>query len=71
MNSREIRSVTDRNATGHLIRLHIGLESLKDLIANLEAGFDRMVRQISAKSVLALKEAFSVFPIYHDNLAVF
>ncbi len=39
---RKIRTATRWTDEGHLIRLHIGLEDPKDLIADLEAGFERM-----------------------------
>ncbi|WP_246329309.1 cystathionine beta-lyase [Chthonobacter rhizosphaerae] len=38
---RKIRTATTWDEPGHLIRLHIGLEDPADLIADLEAGFDR------------------------------
>lgn len=38
---RKMRSVTNWDEPGHLIRLHIGLEDSADLIADLEQGFDR------------------------------
>jgi cystathionine beta-lyase len=36
------RSVREFDAEGPLIRLHAGLENVEDLIADLEAGFERM-----------------------------
>ena len=39
---RRLRSVTDWNAPGHLIRLSIGLEDPDDLIADLGRGLDRL-----------------------------
>jgi cystathionine beta-lyase len=36
-----LRTVANPNFDGTLIRLHIGLEDTQDLIADLEAGFDR------------------------------
>lgn len=40
-NVNAIRSVTDFDCTYPLIRVHIGLENVDDLIADLEAGFER------------------------------
>jgi len=40
------RSATPWQAAGPLIRLHIGLEDPSDLIADLEAGFDRLNQHI-------------------------
>ncbi|CAM2976122.1 cystathionine beta-lyase [Glaesserella parasuis] len=37
-----IRPAIERKLTGTLIRVHIGLEDVKDLIADLEAGFERI-----------------------------
>jgi cystathionine beta-lyase len=39
---RKIRTATTWNEPGHLVRLHIGLEDPQDLIADLEAGFERL-----------------------------
>ncbi|EMA2415490.1 PLP-dependent transferase, partial [Vibrio vulnificus] len=36
-----LRTVANPNFEGTLIRLHIGLENVEDLIADLEAGFER------------------------------
>ncbi len=36
------RTATDWAETGQVVRLHIGLESPDDLIADLEAGFKRL-----------------------------
>lgn len=38
---RKMRSVTNWDEPGHLVRLHIGLEDPADLIADLEKGFER------------------------------
>lgn len=43
---RSMRTATQWTETGHLIRLHIGLEDVDDLIADLEEGFSRF-RDIS------------------------
>ncbi|MCT8564242.1 cystathionine beta-lyase [Glaesserella parasuis] len=37
-----IRPAIERKLTGTLIRVHIGLEDVEDLIADLEAGFERI-----------------------------
>ncbi|AUI66042.1 MULTISPECIES: cystathionine beta-lyase [Glaesserella] len=37
-----IRPAIERKLTGTLIRVHIGLEAVEDLIADLEAGFERI-----------------------------
>ncbi|MDP0064185.1 cystathionine beta-lyase [Glaesserella parasuis] len=37
-----IRPAIERKLTGTLIRVHIGLEDVKDLIADLETGFERI-----------------------------
>jgi len=37
----KLRTATAWNETGQLLRLHIGLEDVDDLIADLDAGFDR------------------------------
>jgi len=44
-NPARIRTATSWNPAGPLIRLHIGLEDPKDLIADLTAGFERMKAQ--------------------------
>lgn len=41
-----IRSATKWEAKGPLIRVHIGLEDADDLIADLEAGFERLNQQL-------------------------
>jgi cystathionine beta-lyase len=38
----KIRTATQWDASKPLIRLHVGLENVDDLIADLEAGFERM-----------------------------
>lgn len=38
----KIRPAIDRKLTGTLIRVHIGLEAVEDLIADLEQGFERI-----------------------------
>ena len=38
----KIRTATKWKYEGHVIRLHIGLENVDDLIADLEAGFERL-----------------------------
>jgi cystathionine beta-lyase len=43
-NPRAIRSATRWEADGPLLRLHVGLEDPEDLIADLEAGLDRLRR---------------------------
>lgn len=43
-----IRPNIERKLTGTLIRLHIGLEDVDDLIADLKAGFERLkLKQIN------------------------
>ncbi len=42
------RTATKWQAPGPLLRLHIGLEDPDDLIADLEAGFDRYTRHVGA-----------------------
>ena len=37
-----IRPAVERKLTGTLVRVHIGLEAVEDLIADLEAGFERI-----------------------------
>ena len=37
-----IRPAIERKLTGTLVRVHIGLEAVEDLIADLEAGFERI-----------------------------
>ncbi len=37
-----IRPAIERKLTGTLIRVHIGLEDVEDLIADLESGFERI-----------------------------
>ncbi len=39
---RKTRSINAWSDAGQLVRLHVGLESPKDLIADLEKGFDRV-----------------------------
>ena len=38
------RTAKEWKATGPLLRLHVGLESLDDLIADLEHGFEQLAR---------------------------
>ncbi len=38
----KVRTATRLNHAGHCLRIHIGLENPADLIADLEAGFERM-----------------------------
>jgi len=38
---RETRSATQWDASGHLVRLRVGLEDPADLMADLERGFGR------------------------------
>jgi cystathionine beta-lyase len=38
------RTATTWNAPGPLIRIHIGLEHIDDLIADMDAGFTRLAR---------------------------
>lgn len=42
--ARAIRTVTEWNPAGPTIRFHVGLEDVDDLIADLEAGLDRMCK---------------------------
>lgn len=42
-----LRTIANPNFTGTLIRLHIGLEEVDDLITDLEAGFARYNRELS------------------------
>ena len=37
-----IRPNIERKLTGTLIRIHVGLEAVEDLIADLEKGFERL-----------------------------
>ncbi len=37
-----IRPGIERKLTGTLIRIHVGLEAVEDLIADLEKGFERL-----------------------------
>ncbi|WP_261835389.1 cystathionine beta-lyase [Vibrio ishigakensis] len=48
-----LRTVANPNFTGTLFRLHIGLESVDDLIKDLEAGFARYNAVLEAQSVEA------------------
>ncbi|MBS1081773.1 PLP-dependent transferase [Gluconobacter kondonii] len=41
-----MRTATQWTETGHLIRLHIGLKDVDDLMADLKEGFNRL-RNIS------------------------
>ncbi|WP_455286508.1 PLP-dependent transferase [Cupriavidus necator] len=41
MDPKTVRTATDWDDQGHLVRLHIGLEDPRDLIADLEEGFKR------------------------------
>lgn len=41
-NPKKIRTATDWDEDGQLIRIHVGLEDPDDLIADLEAGFERL-----------------------------
>jgi cystathionine beta-lyase, bacterial len=43
-NPKPVRSVTQWDIDGHLVRLHIGLEDPYDLIADLEVGFAHFIR---------------------------
>ncbi len=45
-----LRTIANPNFTGTLIRLHIGLEDIEDLIADLEAGFERYNKALTAHS---------------------
>ena len=38
----ELRTATHWKHTGPLIRIHVGLENVNDLIADLKAGFKRL-----------------------------
>ncbi|HDL3247455.1 TPA: PLP-dependent transferase, partial [Mannheimia haemolytica] len=38
----KIRPSIERKLTGTLIRIHVGLEAVEDLIADLEQGFNRI-----------------------------
>lgn len=38
----KIRPAIERKLTGTLIRIHVGLEAVEDLIADLEQGFNRI-----------------------------
>ena len=40
--SKPLRTATEWESTGTLLRLHVGLEHPDDLIADLEAGLDRL-----------------------------
>ena len=44
MPKRPPRSAIPWRAEGQLMRIHVGLEHTDDLIADLEAGFERMAR---------------------------
>jgi cystathionine beta-lyase len=44
----KIRSAVPWTRTGPVLRLHIGLEDPADLIADLEAGFERLARAAKA-----------------------
>jgi cystathionine beta-lyase len=46
-----LRTVANPNFEGTLIRLHIGLESVEDLIEDLKAGFERYNSVIQEKTV--------------------
>ncbi|TQV79351.1 cystathionine beta-lyase [Denitrobaculum tricleocarpae] len=46
---RSIRTATDWNAQGPSLRIHAGLEDIDDLIADLEAGFERLNRAVAAE----------------------
>ena len=41
-NPKRYRTATDWTAEGPAFRLHIGLDDVGDLIADLEAGFERL-----------------------------
>lgn len=43
-----LRTIANPNFTGTLIRLHIGLEEVNDLITDLEAGFARYNRELNS-----------------------
>lgn len=44
-----IRTATEWNAQGPALRIHAGLEDIDDLIADLEAGFERLNRAVAAE----------------------
>lgn len=46
-----LRTVTNPNFEGTLIRIHVGLEDVEDLIADLEAGFARYNALVLEKEV--------------------
>lgn len=46
-----LRTVANPNFEGTLIRIHVGLEDVEDLIADLEAGFARYNALVLEKEV--------------------
>ncbi|WP_031816100.1 PLP-dependent transferase, partial [Vibrio parahaemolyticus] len=46
-----LRTVANPNFAGTLIRIHVGLEDVEDLIADLEAGFARYNALVLEKEV--------------------
>ncbi len=44
-----IRTATQWNAPGPSLRIHAGLEDIEDLIADLDAGFERMNRAVASE----------------------
>ena len=45
-----MRAVTEWRKDAHFLRLHIGLEAPKDLIADLDAGFARLRQALGKKA---------------------
>jgi cystathionine beta-lyase len=50
---RQMRSATQWNEAGHLIRIHIGLENPADLISDLDKGFERFRNAVDAEQAAA------------------
>ncbi len=46
---RSIRTATNWDAQGPSLRIHAGLEDIDDLVADLEAGFERLNRDVAAE----------------------